>query len=77
MRAQEMARERGETNTREQVAAEIIKHRPGWADMIADAEGPCPLCGATGHALEEEAPSLPPEQVAEAIEVWSHGESQA
>lgn len=71
------AREAGYTVTREQVAALIVERYPELAEMIAEAEGPCPLCGATGYALEEEAPMLPPEQVAEAIEVWSHGETHA
>ena len=43
---------RGETVTRERVAAENVKRRPEWAAMIADAEG---------HAVAEESDSPPSE----------------
>jgi hypothetical protein len=69
------ARERGEKVRREQIAAEIVKRHPELADMIADAEEPCPLCGATGHALDEAADSLPTGLRGKAVESLTYSES--
>jgi hypothetical protein len=67
----------GNMVTRKEVAAEIVKRHPELTEMIADAEGPCPLCGATGHALAEAADPLPHEPSSEAIELLTYSESQA
>jgi hypothetical protein len=68
----EQASAQGLTFTREQVAAEIVKRHPELADMIAEAEGPCPLCGAAAHALAEATNTLPTEPGAKAVELLTY-----
>jgi hypothetical protein len=72
----EQASAQGLTFTGEQVAAEVVRRHPELADMIADAEGPCPLCGAEGQSLVEAADPLPPNPGAGAGELLLYNESQ-